>query len=315
MGSILAILLASGALAFSADPTFQLDGRVTPAGRATISLFGATTPFRAAALSDENGRFQIKKLLAGTYTISVFLPLKGEARQTVEIGPGTADEHGRVLLDLRLKESDFVYADSARRRHSVSASELAIPDKAQREYEDARAALAKHDSDSATRHLERAVELAPRFSAAWNEMGTIAYQTRRFDRAEQCFREALRLDPQAFEPLVNLGGVLITLHKLDEAWRYNGYAVLARPNDALANAQMGLTYFEMGSFDLAVQHLEKARRADPAHFSHPQLVLAEIHLRRGEKAEAAEALEDFLEHHPDWPQADRMREKIRELRK
>jgi Tfp pilus assembly protein PilF len=60
--------------------------------------------------------------------------------------------------------------------------------------------------------------------------------------------------------------------------------------------------------------LEKARQVDPAHFSHPQLVLAEIHLRRGEKAAAAEAMEDFLAHHPDWPQAAKMREKIADLR-
>jgi regulator of sirC expression with transglutaminase-like and TPR domain len=45
------------------------------------------------------------------------------------------------------------------------------------------------------------------------------------------------------------------------------------------------------------------------------LVLAEIYLRRGENAAAAEVLEDFLKHHPDWPQAARMREKISELRR
>lgn len=315
MGRLCLLSLIGAALAAQAPETFELVGQVNPPGRASISLFGATTPFHTATVTGENGHFQFKKLLPGAYTLSVFLPLKGEARQTVEVGPGTADDHGRVTFDLRLKESDFVYADSARRRHAISAQDLAIPDKALREYDDARKDLAKHDAQSATRHLERAVELAPQFSAAWNEMGTIAYQTRQYARAEECFRESLRLDPQAFEPLVNLGGVLITRHKLEEAWQYNGYAVLARPGDALANSQMGLTYFEMGSFDLAVRHLEKARRADPAHFSHPQLVLAEIHLRRGEKAAAAEALEDFLSHHPDWPQAARMREQIGILRK
>jgi tetratricopeptide (TPR) repeat protein len=311
---IAVIVLLAAAQASSADAVFDLAGQVTPSGRASITLFGANNPFQAQTLSDENGRFQFKKLLGGTYTISVFLPLRGEARKTIEVGPGTSDSHGRVRVDLRLKESDFEYSDSTRRQHSVRAGELTIPDKAQREYEDAGKDLARHDSAGASRHLQKAVELAPEFSAAWNEMGTIAYQTQQFDRAEECFRESLRLDPRAFEPLVNLGGVLITLHKLDEAWEYNGYAVLSRPDDALANSQMGLTYFEMGSYDLAVRHLEKARQVDPAHFSHPQLVLAEIHLRRGEKAAAAEAMEDFLAHHPDWPQAAKMREKIADLR-
>ena len=317
---LLPAVLALGALqafagpAFATDASFELLGQVSPAGRASITLFGATSPFQAQTLSDEGGRFQFKRLLAGTYTLSVFLPLKGEARKTIEVGRGTADGHGRVRLDLRLKESDFEYGDSVRRQHAVRAGDLTIPDSARREYEAAAKDLGKHDSASAAQHLQRAVDLAPQFMEAWNELGTIYYQTQQFPKAEECFREALRQDPQAFEPLVNLGGVLVTEHKLDEAWRYNGFAVLARPDDALANSQMGLTYFEMGSYDLAVQRLERARKLDPAHFSHPQLVLAEIHLRRGEKAAAAEALEDFLAHHPDWPQAARVREEIAELR-
>ena len=123
------------------------------------------------------------------------------------------------------------------------------------------------------------------------------------------------MDPKAYEPLVNLGGVLVTLHKLDEAWKFNALAVLERPADALANSQMGMTYFGLGDYDHAVKYLERARRIDPAHFSHPQLILAEIHLRRGERSAAAGCLEDFLLHHPDWPQAAKMRGTIEALRK
>jgi Tfp pilus assembly protein PilF len=63
-----------------------------------------------------------------------------------------------------------------------------------------------------------------------------------------------------------------------------------------------------------VKYLERARTLDPAHFSHPQLFLAEIHLRRGEQREAALVLEEFLEHHPDYPQAAIVRRNIVELR-
>jgi len=63
-----------------------------------------------------------------------------------------------------------------------------------------------------------------------------------------------------------------------------------------------------------VKYLERARKLDPAHFSHPQLFLAEIHLRRGEKEQAALVLEDFLRYHPDYPQAEIMRRNIVKLR-
>jgi tetratricopeptide (TPR) repeat protein len=308
-------LAALGAVAaFGAEPLYDLAGRIQPEGVAAVSLFGATTPFRDATLSNRAGRFAFKKLQAGTYSVVVFLAARGEARQTVEVGPGTANEHRRVKVNLEFKDADFEFADAARQRHSISARQLAVPGKARHDYEDGMKALGHHDAESAVTSLEHAVELAPQFSSAWNELGAIAYQTGKFDRAEQCFRQSLDQDPEAFEPLVNLGGVLVTLHRTEEALDYNIRAVLARPHNALANSQLGQAYFQAGNYDLALKHLERARQIDPTHFSHPQLVMAEIHLRRGERAAAADDLEDFLKHHPDWPKAAAMRQAIAEFR-
>jgi tetratricopeptide (TPR) repeat protein len=300
--------------AFAAEPVYELAGHIRPEATAAVSLYGATTPFRDATISEPSGRFNFKKLEAGTYTIAVFIPERGEARQTVEVGPGTADERHRVTLNLEFKNSDFVFADAARRRHAVSARQLSVPERALRDYQDAQKALGRRDIDSAVKSLEHAVEVAPQFSAAWNELGTIAYQTAKYLRAEQCFRQALDQDPEAYEPLVNLGGVLVTLQRTDESLDYNIRAVLTRPNDALANSQLGQSYFQAANYDLALKYLERARQIDAAHFSHPQLVMAEIHLRRGERAAAANDLEDFLKHHPDWPKAEAMRQRIAELR-
>lgn len=303
-------------LAFLAAPAvYDLTAQLEPPAVASVSLFRVTSPFTVSTLSDDEGRFTFKKLEPGAYTVAVFIPSQGEARQTIEIGPGTADARQRVTMKIRLKDSDFVYGDPTRRRHAVSAKQLSIPEKAVHEYEDAQKDLARNDSEAATKHLERAVELAPQFAVAWNNLGTIAYQTRKYARAEECFRESLRQDPTAYEPLVNLGGVLINLHKLDEAYDFNLHAVLTRPNDALANSQLGMTYFGLATFDLAEKYFRKAVQLDPAHFSHPQLFLAEIHLRRGDTRAAADDLEDFLHHHPDWPEAAKMRAKIAEWRR
>jgi tetratricopeptide (TPR) repeat protein len=311
-GLLAALLVCVGA--FAAEPSYEIAGRIRPEAMAAISLFGATTPFRDATISDSSGRFSFKKIEAGTYTVAVYIPERGEARQTIEIGPGTADERHHVALNLAFKDSDFVFADAARRRHAVSARQLSVPERALRDYQDAQKSLGRRDIDSAVKSLEHAVELAPQFSAAWNELGTVAYQTGKYLRAEQCFRQALDQDPDAYEPLVNLGGVLVTLQRTDESLDYNIRAVLARANDALANSQLGQSYFQAGNYDLALKYLERAREIDPAHFSHPQLVMAEIHLRLGDRAAAADDLEDFLKHHPDWPNAAAMRQRIAEFR-
>ena len=69
--------------ALGGEPQFELSGRFTPEGRASVSLYGVASPFVATALS-EDGHFSFKKLEPGAYTIAVFIPGRGEARQTVE---------------------------------------------------------------------------------------------------------------------------------------------------------------------------------------------------------------------------------------
>jgi tetratricopeptide (TPR) repeat protein len=307
------LLTLAASAAFAAAPVYELSGRVLPRSRAYVSLFGTASPYSASTFLFPGGEFHFRKLPAGAYTLAVFMRSRGEARKTVEIGPSTADRHGRVSIHLDLKDSDFVFA-SALRTHTVSVKQLRVPEAALRDYRDAQRDLNKHDVPSAQKHLEDAVDRAPQFSPAWNNLGTIAFQQHHYARAEECFREALAQDPQSYEALVNLGGVLVTLHKLDEALTRNSMAAETRPNDALAHSQLGMTYFLLGQFDLAIKHLEAARGIDPAHFSYPQLVLAEIHLRQADPRAAADALDDFLAHHPDWPQADRVRQRIAELR-
>jgi Tfp pilus assembly protein PilF len=309
----LAVFLIAAVLP-AAEPVYELTGQIDPEGVASITLFGATHPFTASSLSDDSGRFTFKKLMAATYTVSVYLPGQGEVRRTIEVGPGTADARHRVHLALHLTDDSFDRS-ALNRQHAVSRTQLTIAEKAMHEYADAQKDLERHDAAGAEQHLERAVEIAPQFAQAWNQLGTIAYQTQRYWQAEQRFREALRQDPSAYDPLVNLGGVLINVHKLDEALEVNVHAVLVRPNDALAQSQLGMAYFETGQQDLAVKHLEIARRIDPAHFSHPQIYLAEIFLRRGDKRAAADVLEDFVRHHPDYPQAEVMRRRIAEFRR
>ena len=292
---------------------YEIDGRLRSEARVSVSIYGATTPFTGKAISDVHGRFRFRKLLPGSYTVAILAPGRGEARVTVDVGPRTADSSGRVGLTLNLVDSDYAFNDVVQ-RNAVSARQLAIPDKAWQEYEHALKDLGRRDSDSARKHLEHAVEIAPPFAIAWNNLGTIAYQTQNYSRAEQCFREALAQDPTAYDALVNLGGVLINLNQFEEARQINERAISRRPNDALANSQLGLTYFELRQLEPAEKYLRRAVEIDPAHFSHPQLVLARIHASQNKPAEAAADLEDFLRRHPDSPDAESLRRTIAKLR-
>jgi tetratricopeptide (TPR) repeat protein len=309
------LLLLTAVLCARADTArYELRGRLVPATRASVWLHGATAPFEDSTLADDEGRFRFRNLPAGAYTLGAFVPGRGEMRRTIEVGPSQADARKRIELTVELRDGEFESRDSLRREAMVSAKELAIPERAHREYEEGEKRLARRDVEGAVARFERAVAIAPQFSEAWNHLGTIAYQASDYTRAESCFRKALAASPESFQPLVNLGGVSLNLRKFEDALPYNLYAALSRPNDALANSQLGLNYFYLGKLDLAQKYLTAATRLDPAHFSHPQLTLAEIALRRQDRTAAADELAEFLRYHPDAPEAGRIKEKLAQLR-
>ncbi|MEO7144575.1 MAG: carboxypeptidase-like regulatory domain-containing protein, partial [Bryobacteraceae bacterium] len=60
---------------------YELAGRLVPEVEASVALHGATTPYENATLTGAHGRFHFRKLAPGTYTLAVFEPERGEARQ------------------------------------------------------------------------------------------------------------------------------------------------------------------------------------------------------------------------------------------
>ena len=298
-----------------AERLFQLAGKVLngegkPFRRTlpVVFLQSALTPFAVRTSADLGGSYKFKNLRPGTYSLIIAVPFTGEMARTIEIGPSFADSKGKITLNVTFD----LKPDSTAK--TVSAAELSIPNNAKTEFRKAQERLARHDTAGAIAHLKRAVELAPQFSVALNNLGTIAYQARQYEEAAGYFRQALEQEPDDYAPLVNLGGALLSAGKVQESLQYNLLAIKAKPEDALARSQLGQTYFFLGKLDMAEAELRKAKTLDPAHFSYPQLLLAEIYARQQDPSSAARELEEFLKFHPDSDRAPRLRAVIQNLR-
>ncbi len=295
--------------------TFTLEGQLRPPPRFSFSNIAAVgSSFHAETPVYWDGKFKYKNLPPGQYSVIVYVPRMGEFRQTYSVGPATADKKGRVRIDMVIHPSRATRLFTPKDRFTIPVRRLSIPDKARKEFSSAHKKLRKNDLAGAEAHLIKATELAPQYSAAWNTLGTIYYQRGKFPEAEEYFREAMRQDPDAFEPVVNLGGALLSQNRPNEAIPVNQDAVKRRPKDALANSQLGLSYLEAGNSELAEKYLTEAKRLDPGHFSNPQLYLSQIYFKRGQKQAAAAELEHYLRHHPDSKDAPQIREAIRKFR-
>jgi Tfp pilus assembly protein PilF len=302
----------------AAQGQFELKGQIEEVSVPVhIRLYGTESPFTAFTTSNSHGQFHFRSLQPGTYIVSAFVRRHGEARQTVVVTPSLADSKGIVHVSIPLPpaSTSTTSLERARRRSTVSVSQLSIPDSARQKLAEAQKDLTRRDIEHAIAHLKEAVELAPKYADAWNGLGVIAYQTRNYSQAEQYFRKALEVDPGNWTPAVNLGGTLLNLNRPAEALDYNRFAATARPNDALANSQLGMNYFHLGQLDKAEEYLRTTERLDPSHFSQPQLMLAQIYAQRGDKSSTLRELRDFISRFPDSPAAAELRKKLEEVEK
>jgi len=270
-----------------------------------VILEGATAPFSSRSLVLPSGDFKIGDLEIGTYRLTILAPNWGQMTVSIDIGPGTADEKNRVN-----REFEFIPRKDSDGWGTISASQLALPEDAWRGLRKAEGKLAKRDTKGATQELQRLVEKYPHFPSAWNRLGTIAYLTGRYVDAEQYFTRALEDSPELYAPLVNIAAVYLDLGKVDLALATNLRCVELRPDDPLAWSQLGRTQFVLGQFDESLGSLGKARKLDARHSSSPQLVMAQIYLMREKRQKAVTLLEEFLQLHPDYPQADAIRQLI-----
>ena len=298
---ILTLCLALSAVHGLAEKQYELRGKVVQTNGKrfkerlpVVFLQGATEPFTTQTRADSRGKFKFEKLLPGLYTLIIAVPMWGDLQRTIEIGPSGSNSKGRIERTFRV---DREY--SRPNLHTVSVQQLSISRSARREYTRARERLEKRDVPGAIGHLKEAVELSPQFTAAWNQLGTIAYLSKEPKKAEEYFREALRQEADSYPPLVNLGGALLAQDRVEEAHAINLRAVQMRPDDALAHSQLGRSYFSLAELDPAQRHLKQAKALDPKHFSFPQLVLAQIYELKSDSVSLMWELEEFLKFHPD----------------
>ncbi|MCI0419629.1 MAG: tetratricopeptide repeat protein [Acidobacteria bacterium] len=278
---------------------------------AYVALNGNTMPYSAHTWTDFGGKFKFKKLPAGSYSLHVEVRRRGEKRMTVEISPSLADRKGRIRQTITVEPAQSVAIKQ--KPDVVSVRELSIPEKARSNYLKAEKKLSKGEIEKGIALLEAAVNLAPHFVAAINRIGTVFHMQKQFSRAEQYFREALEVDPNAYAPLVNLGGNLLAMGRFQEALTLNQHAVTVRPLDALANAQLGVNYLSLKDDDKAMEYLIRTKELDPLHFTYPQLALAGIYHRQNKLKLMVQELREFLKLHPDDVQVKLIQKQIEAL--
>ncbi|HEX4809197.1 MAG TPA: tetratricopeptide repeat protein [Bryobacteraceae bacterium] len=249
-------------------------------------------------LSDRKGHFSFDSVPEGTYTLYVNVRGIGSASRTVEVRQPLADESGAIQVDL--PSSDFnSLAELRRKDYTVSIQQLSDdPFLPPRAFSVAQQDLTNGQLDKARVLLEGIVAESPKYVAAWDELAYASVVSGNYVEAEAQYRKALDLMPTDFTALLGMARTLLERNRLEEALDYHRRAVAQRPRNAVAQARLGFNYFELGNFDEAETCLLSAEHIDPANYTRPQLILAEIYFREHDEAAAAGQLADYVKRFP-----------------
>jgi tetratricopeptide (TPR) repeat protein len=290
-------------------------------------------------LTDEDGRFQFRRLTVDTYYIYINIEGFSPIEQQVVLKATGPTASAMVLLEMRHGSSDpdaKTPAGSADRRKddkgaNTFAADLLMkyPAKAVKEYQQGLDEQTKGNTDKALSHFEKATSEAPQFYEAWLEVGKTRQQLGHLDPADQAFRRARKLQPQSALPLIDLGGVeLDRARKMESAGSgteamslYRDSLKLFEEASKLSPASQQLEYFK-GSAQFKIGDLNGAESSlkaalDGARpFEDARLMLVNVLMKQRRYPEALEQLSAYLDANPNSPQRpaiEKMQSQIRTL--
>jgi tetratricopeptide (TPR) repeat protein len=189
-----------------------------------------------------------------------------------------------------------------------------IPQRARELYDKALERSAAKDHKGAIEHLRRAVAEYEPFVDAYNEMGVQYMRLNRLEQAVEALKVALKIKADAFEPLLNHGIALFRLERYVEAEAHLRRTIGIKPDSAIAHYYFGRCLTSLGHFDEAEKALNEAVRLGGSDMNEAHRMLANLFLARGDDKRAIDALELYLALVPKAPDAERLRNIIRQLR-
>lgn len=261
--------------------------------------------------TNENGNFAFRGLPSGSYT--VFVDKEAEYKPfstSVDVRQFRGGPAQIYTLNIRLEFKDRAEVKPA----VVSAEFLNVPKKALAHYNNAIELAKKSDHLGAIEELKLALAEYPSFTFAFNELGVQYLKLIRLEDADKAFRSALKVDPDSFAALINLGIANVMMKRYGEAVPILRKALAKNEESAVGHYFLGQSLANLGLFDDAEKSLLTSLRLGGEDMKEAHRLLAIIYMSRGTKKQAAAELEAYLKVAPNAPDAEKLKEKIRELK-
>ncbi len=280
--------------------SFQL-GDPNPSTTAAISD-ASSSNFGAAGIAQprrDPRDCQVQAVLAGFTSPTVELASRGASLNSIDVG--------RVPLH-RMEHVEGT---------SISVTNALAPPAAKKALEKGREQERKGKWDEAGKSLEKAVEIYPRYAAAWNELGRLQLRDHDGLSARHSFEQSLAADPKYVNPydglaelamlsrdwpsVINATSKLFALDPISfpEAYYYN----------AIGN-------YSLGNLDAAEKSALQGVRVDEAHqIPRLQYVIGLIFMQKQNYPAASEHMQLYLRFAAQPAEVEQAKKSLAEIEK
>ena len=200
---------------------------------------------------------------------------------------------------------------------TISAVSLAAPKDAKKAYEKGMDAIKKKKFDDAQKNLEKAVEVYPKYSAAWYELGMLQVGQGKADMARKYFDTALEHDPKFVKPYLQISILELQSQKWQNLADVTDKLVKLDPFDyPQAFFFNSVANYNLQNFEAAEKSALAAEKLDTRHVipkvSH---ILGMLLAMKKDYTGAAEHFKAYLKFAPAAEDASKVRSQLAEVEK
>jgi Flp pilus assembly protein TadD len=187
-----------------------------------------------------------------------------------------------------------------------------VPKAARHEFEKGVKADQQGKPEDAIRHYSKAVELAPDFYAARNNLGSALLSQSRFPQAQEQFENVIRTNPSDAAAYFNLANLHLLRGELPPAQATLAQGLRREPDSGFGHFLQGSLDSRTGRVHQAESELRRCLELNP-FMSKAHLALANLYMQQKRSEDAASELREFLARFPDDPVAPKAKQVLNKL--
>lgn len=230
------------------------------------------------------------------------------ATETLSLPPADRGEDSSV--------TDIIYLKPLSQESPLSApkGQYVLAPRAEKEVQKGLNDLRSEKFDSARKHLEKAILMAPGNPYVNYVMGMVYLMSTQVSQAQPFLEKSVSIDPRQPPSLFALGTVRFQTGNYEGAIQVLEQAIQLDPSSYKAEWLLADAYLKRRNYAKARDYAEAALKNGKQNAAQVQLILAEALAGLGEREEAADTYEVYLKLHAQDPNAAKIQASVQALR-